>query len=115
MTGTLREVIAQVFARADGRADFGPCGEDYTKADAILADYIIVPCKPVPQSERPVCPACGTWQCATCGYRRIGAFRFVEQTCKLPCTSTSGVFLDTRHSNYGKYLDHLEALREYTR
>lgn len=84
-------------------------------ADSILADYIIVPCKPVPQSERPVCPACGTWQCATCGYRRIGAFRFVEQTCKLPCTSTSGVFLDTRHSNYGKYLDHLEALREYTR
>lgn len=110
----LRTDLALLIATAqDSRAKL-PNSEDFTAADRIIAEYYVISRTPLPRSERPVCPACGIWVCAECGYQRRNANRFVPQECGKCHTENPGSFLDIRHSSQYVYEDHLEALKEYT-
>lgn len=42
------------------------------------------------------CPACGTWTCDVCGWKRPGASRYHPQSCGR-CGSITGYMVDVCH------------------
>lgn len=47
------------------------------------------------------CPACGTWVCGECLWKRTYANRFVPQTCGA-CGNSDGTMVEVRHWSKGK-------------
>jgi hypothetical protein len=56
----------------------------------------------------PECPACGTWVCGACGWRRVQAARHSEQYCHR-CHGTNGTFLPKHHTDRATREDHADA------